>query len=115
MDKITDAKTEFRMRQWTQIVQACQASGMTATAWCSQNDVKIKVYYYWLRRVRSLSCESGALATHSNKQPIVPITFKQTKTIAAVTIHLPSISVDIQDGVSRETIEAVMSALKTLC
>ncbi|WP_414705316.1 IS66 family insertion sequence element accessory protein TnpA [Pseudobacteroides sp.] len=48
MDKITDAKTEFRLKQWTQIVQACQSSSMTVVGWCEQNNVKIKSYYYWL-------------------------------------------------------------------
>lgn len=115
MDKITDTKTEFRLRQWTQIIQTCQASGMTVIAWCSQNNVNIKSYYYWLRRVRSLTCESGALEVRRNEQPIVPIAIRQTKTPAIITIHLPSISVDIHDGASRETIEAVLAALKTVC
>lgn len=115
MDKITDVKAEFRLKQWTQIVQTCQASGMTVVAWCNQNNVKTKSYYYWLRKLRSLACESKSLTTRCNEQPIVPVAFKQTKTTAAITIHLPSISVDIQDGASRETIEAVLSALKMIC
>jgi hypothetical protein len=88
---------------------------MTVVAWCSQNNVKIKSYYYWLRRIRSLTCESEALTTRCNEQPIVPVAFRQTKTPAVVTIHLPSISVDTHDGASRETIEAVLAALKTIC
>lgn len=115
MDKVTDAKTEFRLRQWTKIIQACQTSGMTVLAWCSQNNVNTKSYYYWLRRLRSLACESGALTTRSSEQPIVPVAFKQTRTPATITIHLSSISVDIHDGASRETIEAVLVALKTVC
>ncbi|PYG90121.1 hypothetical protein LY28_00001, partial [Ruminiclostridium sufflavum DSM 19573] len=55
MDKITDAKTEFRRRQWTQIIQDCQNSGMTVVGWCSQNNVNTKSYYYWLRKIRSLA------------------------------------------------------------
>jgi hypothetical protein len=115
VDKITDAKTEFRLRQWTQIIQTCQASSMTVVAWCSQNNVNVKSYYYWLRKIRILASESGTHAVRSYEQPIVPVLLKQTKTITAITIHMPSISIDIHDGASRETIEAVMAALKTLC
>ena len=115
MDKITETKTEFRLRQWTQIIKTCQASGCTVVAWCSQNNVNIKSYYYWLRRVRYQACESGSLVTQRNKQAIVPVTFQETKATVAVTIHLPSISVDIHDGTSRETIETVLSALRTIC
>jgi hypothetical protein len=115
MDKITDAKNEFRIKQWTKIIQTCQASGMTAVGWCSQNNVKIKSYYYWLRRVRALACEAGQLIPQKMEQQIVPVSFRQAETSAAVTIHLSSICVDIHDGTSRETIEAVLSALKTIC
>lgn len=115
MDKITEAKTEFRLRQWTQIVQTCQASGMTVVSWCRQNNINTKSYYYWLRRIRTKACESGSLVPLSNEQHIVPVAFRQTKPPTAVTVHLPSVSVDIQDGASRETIEAVLSALKTIC
>lgn len=115
MDKITDAKTEFRIKQWTKIIQTCQTSGMTVVSWCSQNNVNIKSYYYWLRRVRYLACETGSLVPQKLDQQIVPVPFQQPKASAAVTIHLSSICVDIHDGTSRETIEAVLSALKTIC
>jgi hypothetical protein len=115
MDKITDTKTEFRLKQWSQIIQAHQDSGMTIAGWCRQNKINPKTYYYWLRRLRSKACESKEITTWSNEQPIVPVTFKQTNAPAAVTIHLPTISVDIHDGASRETIEAVMGALKNIC
>ena len=112
MDRITDAKTEFRLRQWTQIVQTCQASGMTAVSWCNQNNVKIKSYYYWLRRIRSLAFENKSLELQSKEQQIVPVSFRQK---AAVTVHINSVSVDIPDGTSKETIVAVLSALKSIC
>lgn len=115
MDKITDAKTEFRLRQWTQVIQTCQASGMTVVGWCNQNNVNTKSYYYWLRRIRSQTCESGTLVSQRNEQQIVPIAIRQIKIPAAVTVHLPSVSVDIHDGASRETIAAVLSALKNIC
>jgi hypothetical protein len=115
MDKITDAKTEFRLKQWSKIIQACQTSGMTVVSWCNQNNVKIKSYYYWLRKLRTLACEAGSLVPQKTEQVIVPVPFHQTKASAAVTIHISSFCVDIHDGTSRETIEAVLSALKTIC
>ncbi len=115
MDKITDAKTEFRLKQWTKIIQTCQASGMTVVSWCSQNNVKTKSYYYWLRRIRSLACEAVSLVPQRNEPQIVPVAFEQINASAVITIHLSSVSVDIHDGASRETIEAVLAALKTIC
>lgn len=117
MDKITDAKAEFRLRQWTKIIQSCQESGMTVVAWCRENNVKIKSYYYWLRKLRTIACETGDLLARNNEQPIIPLAYTQTKeaVTAAITIHLPSASIDIQDGASKATIEAVLAALKNVC
>lgn len=61
MNKITETKTEFRLRQLTQIIKICQESGMTVVSWCEQNNVKIKSYYYWLRKIRSMACESNSI------------------------------------------------------
>lgn len=117
MDKVTDAKTEFRLKQWAKIIQTCRASDMTVVAWCAQNNIHIKAYYYWLRRLRKLACESGQLAAYSNENHIVPVECKSavTNLPAAITIHLPSVSIDIRDGASKTTIEDVLSVLKKIC
>jgi hypothetical protein len=117
MDKITDAKTEFRIKQWTKIIKACQTSEMTVVSWCAQHNIKIKSYYYWLRKLRSMLCQSEALPVISNEQSIVPLSLKPagTLTTATITIHLPAASIDIHNDASKEAIEAVLAALKTIC
>ena len=40
MDKITNTKNEFRLKQWTKIIEACQDSGMPIVTWCNQNSVR---------------------------------------------------------------------------
>ncbi|MHB1393845.1 MAG: IS66 family insertion sequence element accessory protein TnpA [Clostridia bacterium] len=117
MDKITNTKTEFRLKQWTKIVETRQASGMTVVAWCNQNNVNTKSYYYWLRKLRIVACEAGELPARRDEQPIVPLTFAQATVSegTAITIHLPSVSIDIKDGTSQTTIEAVLAALKNIC
>lgn len=116
MDKVTNAKTEFRIKQWTKIIQSCQTSGTTVVSWCAQHNINVKSYYYWLRRLRTLACETENLPVVSKEQPIIPLSIKQVnKEPAAITIHLPIASIDIHQGASRETVEAVLSALKTIC
>ena len=43
MDKIT---SDVRRQQWLDIIQACNASGLTKKAWCEQNGINIKSFYY---------------------------------------------------------------------
>lgn len=49
MDKLTH---QMRLSQWTSVVKACSESGLSKEEWCRQNNINIKVYYYWQRRVR---------------------------------------------------------------
>ncbi|MBP7175142.1 MAG: hypothetical protein KBA53_02845 [Thermoclostridium sp.] len=72
MDKITNAKTKFRIKQWTKIIEACQTSGMTVASWCSQNNVKVKSYYYWLRRIRILHAKLGHLSLKKQSNRLCP-------------------------------------------
>jgi hypothetical protein len=117
VDQVTDAKIEFRLQQWTKIIETCQASDMTVVAWCAKNNINIKTYYYWLRRLRLLALESGKSSPHNNEQSIVPVAFQPSpaNNTAAITIHLPSVSIDIHEGASRAAIEDVLLALKNIC
>ena len=43
MDKIT---SNVRRSQWLDIIHACNTSGLTRKAWCKQNGINIKSFYY---------------------------------------------------------------------
>lgn len=51
MDKITH---EVRLSNWKAVVEQCQSrpKGQTIASWCQENDISVKQYYYWQRRVR---------------------------------------------------------------
>lgn len=116
MDKVSEAKTKFRIKQWTKIIQSCQTSGMTVVSWCDQNNINTKSYYYWLRKLRTLVCETENLQVVKKEQAIVPLSIKPANVLPpAITIHLSAASIDIHQGASKETVEAVLAALKALC
>lgn len=120
MDQVTATKNEFRREQWSRIIQECQNSGQTVVSWCEQNGVNIKSYYYWLRKLRISSMEQAALPV--TVSPEKPVSFQKLKvqtpvpdTQAAVIIHLPAATLEIRNGASQQTVEAVLLALKTIC
>ena len=43
MDKITH---QVRCEQWTSIINECLASGMNKTAWCRENGISEKQFFY---------------------------------------------------------------------
>lgn len=49
MDKITH---KVRREQWLGIINECLSSGMSKTAWCKQNGISDKSFFYWQRKLR---------------------------------------------------------------
>lgn len=120
MDQITLAKNQMRAENWRGLISTCQQSGQTVVNWCQENGINPKTYYYWLRKLRKqeLSGKELPITLPENK----PVAFKQLEvraplesTRAAVIIHLPSATIEVADGTSQATVEAVFLALKCLC
>ena len=101
MDQVSLVKADVRKKQWAEIIQACQNSGMTVKAWCLENGINIKSYYYRLRKLREELCNST--------QQVVPIcSFSSSHFIV---IRNGNVTAEIPDGISAATIDAVVRAV----
>ena len=119
MDQVSQVKKNFRMQQWKQRIIECQSSGMTVKSWCDLNQVKQATYYRYLKLLRQELCESLPIPA---AEPEKAVTFKKLdvqspvcNTQAAVIIHLSSASLEVQNGATQQTVEAVLLALKNIC
>jgi hypothetical protein len=59
-----EAKRQYRLKEWANMIEDRGQSGLTIRAWCSQNEISIRSYYYWLKQVReyaamSMTSENG--------------------------------------------------------
>ena len=66
MDKIAKTKRAMRLQEWSEMYRAYQASGKTVSAWCEEQELSPKTFYYRLRKIResALKC--------SEKHEVVP-------------------------------------------
>jgi hypothetical protein len=119
MNKVTLAKRRLQCEHWKSIIASCQSSGMTVKTWCEQNNICLQTYYRNLKKFREELCNSlpGLI-----DEPEKPVVFKQLEVApptstnrASVLIHLPSATLEVADGTSQLTIEAVLRALKSVC
>lgn len=115
MDIVTQQKNEFRAQQWAEMVKQRTNSGMTVTAWCAENNVNTKTYYYWLRKLRMAACKEI-----SEEHSVVPVRLNpvhsQTNSHKkAINLQINGVTVEIADGTSTETITAVLNALQRSC
>ena len=124
MDSIMEVRSEARLRQWACMVEDCQSSGMTVREWCRENGVAPKTYYYRLKQVRLRAIQD--MPENISSVPVVrhedDVSFKQlevstpsTAVSAVVTLHVPNGTLEVASGADKETIEAVLQALKTVC
>lgn len=118
MDQVTTVRKQLKREQWKVLIDECRSSGMTVAAWCKANGICEQTYYRNLKSLRSEMLESLPSPIPEEK----PVVFKQLEvqtpvagTQAAVIIRLPSASVEVAEGTSQATVEAVLLALRCLC
>lgn len=48
---------QVKLQYWLDVIRQCRASGLTNQAWCEQNQISLKSYYYWIAKIRRLAFE----------------------------------------------------------
>lgn len=117
-----EVKRQYRLNQWIEVIRECRSSGQTVSAWCAENNINPKRYYYWLRCVRMAACE--LLPTSgSNESNIVPVTLPRsllktdpaTPVIAGspahVILRIGSATLELHNGASPELIAHTLKAI----
>ena len=120
MDQVTQTKILFRREQWKKIIAECQDSGLPVKTWCDRNGFKEQSYYYYLKKIREQEMKNLPVSVPNVKEE--PVIFKKLEvstpipgTQAAVVIHLNATAVEIHNGATQQTVEAVLLALKNIC
>lgn len=99
--EIQTLKNQMTLQNWAQEVAECQSSGMTVSAWYELHGIKVKTYYYHLKRVRE------SLLTENR---VVPLS---TKSISDnIEIFSGDVRITLPRGCSGETLSMVLKVLK---
>lgn len=111
---------QLKIQRWSKIIHDCQNSGLTIAKWCEQNNITPSNYYYWLKRVRQVACDS--LEKSANESctfaPIIesPLSCPETKMTStsdsySMRISVGNIKLEFSNGASESLIE---NALKVI-
>jgi hypothetical protein len=106
----------MNLQKWTQIVEECRNSGQTAVKWCAENNVNIKTYYYWQRKICNAVCNELAITNNVEKSPafaevMIPVRSSEI----AITLNLNNISLQIHNGADETVIAQTLRILKSIC
>lgn len=113
----------YRLGHWVEMISQCRNSGQTVTAWCENQSINIKSYYYWQRQVREAAskalpaCQQSGEETATGIQPVfteLTLPKANSYTGAAVIIRFHEAVVEIQNGADPAVIANAVQALKSL-
>jgi hypothetical protein len=115
---------EVRLQQWGRTVKDCRNSGKSVKSWCAENNINIKTYYYWQRKVCQSTCRELVM---NHPQPTLAITPTPTAVFAelckpnppsgqlALTIQHKHMEIQIYRGADAAIVETALLAIRNLC
>ncbi|EEG79138.1 IS66 family insertion sequence element accessory protein TnpA [Dethiobacter alkaliphilus] len=109
---------KYRLNQWTQIIRECRSSGQTVKAWCADNGINQKTYYYWLKKVREAACES--LPSLEENSSIVPVNIPASsdgpgpESSSQIILRFGSVTLELRNNASEKLIENTLRALQNV-
>jgi len=114
--KLTKYTNDLKAQKWTEIVVNCNESGMSKTAWCRENNVSIKSFFYWQHKLRMKMIESSPAAKAAE---IVQInlqeeTISQEPVTSTEVIRIRKNDVTVELPMTEAVIESVIRGL-VLC
>ena len=120
MDQVTAIKNHYRVEEWKQLILDYQSSGMKLYEWCEFRNVTKDMYYYWLRKIREQACDELVATNPIQKREVTPLKKLEVmapvpNTTAAVIIRLNGATIEVNEGTSQQTIQAVLLALQSVC
>lgn len=113
MEFSRDIGSELRRNEWKHNIEERYASGQTVVAWCTENNINVKSYYYWQKKLRDE-------ANLQMRQEIVPLNTgmllaqDQGGDIAAV-LRVQAGTLEIRKGADAATLETVLRFLERIC
>lgn len=106
---------ELRLEYWAGVQRERNASGMSIRAWCQENGIGEKQYFYWQKKLRERVCESIAEREDTaveNVPQFAQIQMAPHPTNSSrITIRLEDAEIEIEGDASPASIEAVLRAL----
>ena len=99
-----------RVQMWAERIAECRGSGKSVRAWCKENGISEKTYYYWQRRLyQQMVCTAEAVSFAKIPQGI------QTGQCSGATakIILSGATIEVYSGADAQMIQAILQTLQS--
>lgn len=107
MNEIAKVKKEVKLKQWVEMVQRRNESGLSVSKWCDQNGVNVKTYYYRLKQVRQALCNEVEQHDIVAVQPISDC-HKDTH----IRLSMGKATIELPDDFNEDTLKRLLGVLR---
>lgn len=111
MDRTTH---QIRCEQWARIINECLASNKSKTAWCRENNISVKKFFYWQRILRNEAFIEQRLAPAVAPVQEPPVAFVELKPSISESAYQSDFRPDMVIRHNGTTIEISNNASKEL-
>ena len=99
-----------RIQLWAERIAECRSSGMSVRAWCRENEISEKTYYYWQRRLYQQMISTVERVDFAE----IPRGIQTGQsTGAAAKVCLSGATIEVYPGVDAQIIQAILETLKS--
>ena len=95
-----------KQREWQKLLEAWKLSGMSAAAWCRQENIDRYQMYYWKRKFREIDAEASL--DWVSLSDIAPGDDHH----GFVTIKIDQLSIEIRPQVDRQLLADIIHVLR---
>ena len=99
-----------RVQLWEERIAECRSSGKSVRAWCMENEISEKTYYYWQRRLYQQMISE----TQGVDFAEVPREIQTVQSIgAAAKIRLSGSTIEVYPGADAQMIQVILETMKS--
>jgi putative transposase len=112
------AAAEYRLAQWSQMIQTCQSSGQSIKEFCKTEGISQNAYFYRQRKIRESVC--SALVGQESGKALIPAGWTKLTTAAApreeetLIIDIDGCQITANAKTNSELLAKVCRILKTI-
>ena len=99
-----------RVQLWAERIAECRSSGMSVRAWCRENEISEKTYYYWQRRLYQQMISAAQRVDFAE----IPREIQTGRSIgAAAKVCLPGTTIEVYPEADVQMIQVILKTLKS--
>lgn len=111
---VNKVSREMKLRQWMETIKACRESDMTVKQWCKEHSLVESHYYYYLKKIRTIACDSVVKETTQDVPAIVPVPVtvqSASNHSVAARFHKGDLEIEVTNDISSDILLSILKQL----